>query len=304
MTPPISDPWTHRWAVIDGIRLHYVEAGSGPLVLLLHGFPDFWFTWRKQIPVLARAGFRVLAPDLRGYNESDKPPGIDNYRIERIVGDLLGLITHIGESQAHVVGHDWGGGIAWTLAMSHPSVVDQLAILNAPHPALFLRELRRPAQLLRSWYMFFFQLPFLPEWWLSLGNFVLIEPVWRKPPPPALPFTEDEIRQYKKALARPGALTAALNYYRAAFRRFGTLAQNIRPISRPTLVLWGERDPYVGLHVLQGLEEWVVNPRIQTFPEAGHWVQTDAPSQVNEALLAFLGGDDQANRFSMNTHKG
>src|SRR5262245_58570023 len=161
----------HRFAVVNSVRLHYAEAGEGPLVVLLHGFPEFWYSWRHQIKGLAAAGFRVIAPDLRGYNESDKPPGIASYRLELLTQDIVELIQHAGEKRAHVVGHDWGGGIAWWLAMQNPQVVERLVILNAPHPVAFFRELRRPAQLLKSWYMFFFQLPWLPEVMLRVGNF-------------------------------------------------------------------------------------------------------------------------------------
>src|SRR5262249_22187334 len=148
-----------RRVVLNGLAFHYVEAGTGPLVVLLHGFPEFWYAWRHQIPALAGAGYYVVAPDLRGYNESDKPLGVRNYRIELLVQDVVALIEHTGVRRAVVVGHDWGGVIAWQLAMDHPERVDRLVILNAPHPAAFLRELRRPTQLLRSAYMLFFQLP-------------------------------------------------------------------------------------------------------------------------------------------------
>src|SRR5579884_3024966 len=171
MTPVVQAQqlWTHRHASVNGVRLHYVEAGRGPLVVLLHGFPEFWYSWRHQIPALAAAGFRVLAPDLRGYNESDKPPGVAAYGLERVAGDVAALVRHAGERRAAVVGHDWGGGIAWWLAMHRPDVVGRLAVLNAPHPAAFRRELRTPGQLLRSWYVFFFQLPALPEWLFRAG---------------------------------------------------------------------------------------------------------------------------------------
>src|SRR5262249_33835635 len=153
-----SEPWAHRHALVGGLRLHYVEAGAGPPVLLLHGFPEFWYSWRHQLPALAGAGFRAWAPDLRGYNESEKPAGVRNYRVRLLVEDVAGLIRHTGAGRATVVGHDWGGVIAWRLAMDRPELVERLVILNAPHPGAFLRELRNPAQWLRSAYVLFFQL--------------------------------------------------------------------------------------------------------------------------------------------------
>jgi pimeloyl-ACP methyl ester carboxylesterase len=276
----------HRYPVVNDIRLHIVDAGSGPLVILLHGFPEFWYSWRHQIPALAAAGFRILAPDLRGYNESDKPAGVANYDIDILAADVVGLIRDAGVDRAAVVGHDWGGGIAWHVALRHPEVVERLVILNAPHPALFLRELRTPAQLRKSWYMFFFQLPWLPEWYLRRGNFAVIDRVLGSAAPGT--FTADNIQAYKNALAQPGALTAAINYYRAAFRRLRSVARVLHPIQIPTLMIWGERDRYLGIRLTEGLDEWVTNLRIERLPNSSHWVQNDAPEQVNELLIQFL----------------
>jgi pimeloyl-ACP methyl ester carboxylesterase len=281
-------PWTHREGVVNGVRLHWVEAGSGPLVLLLHGFPEFWYSWRHQIPALAAAGFRVLAPDLRGYNLSGKPPGVASYRLETLTDDVAGLIAHAGAASAAVVGHDWGGGIAWTLAMRRPEVVRQLAVLNALHPAAFLRELRRPAQLLRSWYMFFFQLPWLPELLLRACNYALLERTLRRDPVRPGAFTEDDIRRYKKALSKPGALTAGINYYRASFRQLRRMIRETPPIMVPTLLIWGERDRYLGPRLTEALERWVPGIRVERLPDASHWVQQDAPERVNALLVEFL----------------
>jgi pimeloyl-ACP methyl ester carboxylesterase len=280
--------WTHRFAEVNGVRLHYVEAGTGPLVILLHGFPEFWYSWRHQLPALAAAGFRALAPDLRGYNESDKPRRVADYRIERLADDVAGLIAHAGEQDAAVVGHDWGGAIAWSLALRRPEVVRKLAVLNAPHPAAFLRELRTPGQLLRSWYMFFFQLPALPEALLRAGNFASLERTLRTEPVRPGAFTDEDVRLYKQALSRPGALTAGINYYRASILRLRRLARQIRPITVPTLLVWGERDRYLGLRLTEGLEPWVPNLRLVRLPNASHWVMNDAPEEVNRLLVEFL----------------
>jgi pimeloyl-ACP methyl ester carboxylesterase len=280
--------WRHRRAFVNGLHLHYVEAGAGPLVILLHGFPEFWYCWRHQIPVLAAAGFHVVAPDLRGYNESDQPAGIRNYRMDLLVRDVLGLIDLAGAGRATVVGHDWGGAIAWQLAMERPEVIERLAILNAPHPAAFRRELRRARQWLRSWYIGFFQLPWIPEWFLRLGNFALLERMLRRQPVRPDAFTTEDIRRYQQALSTPGALTAALHYYRAAWRDRARAARGMGQVTCPTLLIWGERDAYLGVGLTQGLEPWVPNLRIERL-DASHWVQNDAVETVNRLLVDFLG---------------
>lgn len=279
------EPWSHRTATINGLRFHYVEAGTGPLVVLLHGFPEFWYAWHHQIPALAAAGFHAVAPDLRGYNETDKPPGVHNYRIDLLLSDIVGLIEHTGERRAVVVGHDWGGALAWYLAIRKPEVVNKLIILNAPHPAAFRRELRRWDQWLRSTYILFFQLPALPEWLLQAGDYYFLKRMLRRQPARPGAFTADDVARYRQALARPGARTAALNYYRAALR-FHAGPPAVLPA--PTLLIWGERDPYLGVRLTQGLDEWVPNLQIERLPNASHWVQNDAPEEVNRLLLAFL----------------
>jgi pimeloyl-ACP methyl ester carboxylesterase len=284
-----GDGWTHHEAQVNGIHLHYVEAGTGPLVVLLHGFPEFWYEWRHQIPALAAAGFRVVAPDLRGYNRSAKPAGIGSYRLEELVRDVAGLIRYLGAERAAVAGHDWGGLIAWYLAMLRPEVVDRLIVLNAPHPAAFARELRSPAQLLRSSYALFFQLPWLPEAVLRAGDFALLQRIFRTQPVRRGAYTGDDIQRYKDALRQPGALTAAINYYRAALRR--SLVRAKRDVSRidhPTLLIWGERDRYLNIRLTQGLEEWVPGIRVERIREASHWVPVDAPELVNRLLIDFL----------------
>jgi pimeloyl-ACP methyl ester carboxylesterase len=291
--PPIDsarEPWTHRAAIVNGVRLHYVEAGAGPLVILLHGFPEFWYSWRRQVPALAEAGFRAVAPDLRGYNESARPPGVRNYRIELLVDDMAEFIAHLGTDRATVVGHDWGGAIAWILAMRRPERVQRLVILNAPHPAAFVRELATWEQKLRSWYMLFFQLPLLPEWLLRAGDFALVGRMFRRDPVHPEAFTSEDIRRYKKALSRPGALTAALNYYRALFRFGRDKLRDVRPISAPTLLIWGERDRALVIRNTEGVDRWVPGIRVERIADSSHWVQNDAPERVNRLLIEFLRG--------------
>jgi pimeloyl-ACP methyl ester carboxylesterase len=281
----------HREAAL-GVRLHYVEVGDGPPVVLLHGFPECWYCWRHQIGPLADAGFRVLAPDMRGYNESDKPRGVRNYRLPLLVQDVIGLIRHAGADRAAIVGHDWGGVIAWSVAMAHPEVVERLAVLNAPHPLAYWRELANPVQLLRSWYVLFFQLPWLPEWVIRAGDFALLERAFRREPVRRDAFTEADVRFYKEALRKPGALTAMVNYYRAMLRHPGDMPA-ARQITAPTLLIWGERDRYLVPDLSRGLTRYVQTLRVERLPDCSHWAPADAAGRVNELLVEFLraGGD-------------
>jgi epoxide hydrolase 4 len=285
----LSDLVEHRYADLGDVRLHYVEAGEGPLVVLLHGFPQFWYMWRFQIPALAEAGFRVVAPDLRGYNLSEKPRGVRSYRVELLARDVERLILACGEESAVIVGHDWGAAVAWVTAMMHPGRVKQLGILNVPHPERFARGLLRPAQLLRSSYMFFFQVPRLPENALAARDFASLRYALRNEPVRPRAFTYEDIELYVEALARPGALTAALNYYRALFRRNPLKARTLlRRIEEPVMVIWGERDRYLGKELAEPDPSWVPNLRVERLPDASHFVAEDRPDEVNFLLLEFL----------------
>lgn len=284
-----ASPLRHAEGRVNGIRLHWVEQGEGPPVVLLHGFPEFWYAWRKQLPALAAAGYRAVAPDLRGYNLSDKPAGVRAYRIEALLGDLAGLIAHLGEEKAHVVGHDWGGAFAWYAPLLCPDRLLSLALLNAPHPLAFRRELRtNTSQRKKSAYVFLFQLPFLPERRLRARNFAILEKMLLRDPVTPGSFSEEDIRLYKEALARPGALTAAVNYYRAALRFPPRVRGRTWPADLKTLLLWGTRDRYLGPGLLEGLDAWVPNLTVERL-EASHWIQGDAPGRVNGLLIRFLG---------------
>jgi len=278
---------SHHRVIVNGVGLHLVEAGQGPPVVMLHGFPEFWYSWRHQIPALAAAGYRPVAPDLRGYNESDKPPGVASYRSDKLVGDVAGLIEYLGAGPVVVVGHDWGGLIAWLLVMRRPELVRGLVVLNAPHPATFLRELPHARQFLRSWYMFFFQLPWFPEALLRFQRFGMLGHALRSQTRHSNAFTPEDIQRYKHALARPGALTAAINYYRAAFRYRREAEKCFRPVRGPALVIWGDLDSYLNPHVLDGLPAWAPDARLIRLPNASHWVQNDEPETVNRLILEF-----------------
>ncbi|HEX6748534.1 MAG TPA: alpha/beta hydrolase [Longimicrobium sp.] len=291
----MAEAWAHHEAVVNNVRLHWVEQGDGPLVVLLHGFPEFWWGWRRQIPALAAAGFRVVAPDMRGYNLSAKPRGASSYRVSILLEDVAALVRHLGAERAHLTGHDWGGVVAWHAAMRRPEIVGRLAIINAPHPTIFAREMRRPRQFLRAWYAMAIQLPALPEAAIRAGNFRALERLFRGTATPGA-FSDEDIARYKEALRRPGALTAALNYYRAyrssLVRRMGTKKKRPRRIvESPTLVIWGEKDRALDLHNLDGLERYVPDLRVERLPHASHWVMADDPERVNSLLIEFFRGD-------------
>jgi pimeloyl-ACP methyl ester carboxylesterase len=303
----------HRYVETNGIRLHCAVDGDGPLVILLHGFPECWYSWRHQIAALAPR-FRVVAPDLRGYNESDKPPGVSAYALPELVADVRGLIEAFGERQAVIVGHDWGGGIAWTFAMDHPEMTRRLVALNCPHPAIFAQHLRSNGrQLARSWYMFFFQIPWLPETLLGLRHARPVADAIRRSAVRQDSITAEDFAYLRDAASRPGALRSAVNYYRATFR--SPLAQAMWPawlrrfvhgdrpvegvrerledwpkITAPTLLIWGENDVALGKELTLGTEALIAAPLdIKYIPLCGHWVQQEQPVLVNGYLLDFLG---------------
>jgi epoxide hydrolase 4 len=281
------------YAQLGDVRLHYVEAGDGPLVVLLHGFPEFWFGWRRQIPALAEAGFRVVAPDMRGYNLSSRPADVAAYAIDLLAADVRDLIRERGADRAFLVGHDWGGGVAWATAINHPEVVERLAILNAPHPRRMLQGLRRPRQLARSWYMFLFQLPWLPERLLSARRWSGLRRALEGDARPGA-FTEQDIAHYVEAWSQPGATMAMLNYYRAAFRQRRHASERSGAVAAPTLVIWGERDRALGAELAEPDHADVPNlDRVVRLPDASHWVQHDEPEQVGQLLIEFFGGGAQ-----------
>lgn len=288
-TRPGGPGLRHRYADLGDVRLHYVEAGTGPLVILLHGFPEFWYSWRHQITALAEAGFHAVAPDMRGYNLSDKPKAVRDYRIELLARDVARLIRACGSDRATVAGHDWGAGVAWQFAMSYPDLLDRLVIMNVPHPLQFLRGLRTWRQLKKSWYMFFFQIPWIPEAILRAGNFAMVRRIFRSDPVRPDAFTDEDIDWYVGALSVPGALTGGINYYRALFRQNPIRrGQSIRRIDAPVLVIWGEQDRFLGAELAEPDRKWVPNLRVERLADASHWVQVDQPETVNALLIDFL----------------
>ncbi|GER85605.1 hydrolase [Thermogemmatispora aurantia] len=291
MTGEERSSWEHRFITANGIRLHYVTQGEGPLVLLLHGFPEFWYSWRHQIPVLAEAGYCVVAPDLRGYNESEKPRW--GYDLRTLARDVAALMVALGYERAIVMGHDWGGVIAWQVAMRYPELVERLVIMNAPHPAAMLRELRSLKQLRMSWYIFAFQLPWLPEYMLGRNGANEIGRMLRGSAVQKDAFPRSVTAYYQAAMSKPGALPAALAYYRQFVRDLprSLWRRQLRAwprIQAPTLLLWGLQDIALSVELTYGLEPYVKQLRVVYLPESGHWVQQEQPEQVNRLLLNFL----------------
>jgi pimeloyl-ACP methyl ester carboxylesterase len=284
------------YAEIGGQRLHYVETGHGPLIVLLHGFPEFWYGWRQQISQLAAAGFRVVAPDMRGYNLSSKPAGVAAYDTNPLVADIRGLIHERGAESALLVGHDWGGTVAWDVAMSHPEVVDRLAILNAAHPRKLLQGLRTPRQLRKSWYFFFFQPPDLPERFVRARHWRFFRRFLHDARPGS--FTPQDIDRYVEAWSQPGAATGMLNYYRASVRQSPKRsAAQLCPIQAPTLVIWGQRDRYLGAELAEPDRADVPNlDRVERLPRASHWVHHDEPDRVTQLLTGFFAPAQPARR--------
>jgi epoxide hydrolase 4 len=273
-----------------GLKFEVATAGAGDkLALLLHGFPECAHSWRHQFPALVALGYRVWAPNLRGYANTERPKGVAAYTVQQLEGDVSDLIDASGAKSVLLMGHDWGGGVAWSYAMHGTRPIERLVVLNSPHPLLFARALRSRAQLRRSWYMFFFQLPLLPELVLGRAHASLITNIIRDTAVHPERFSDDELAIYRDNASIPGALTAMLNYYRAMGRTLARGSQrrgaNIRV---PTLLVWGEQDAALGMDMTHGTEHFVDKLTLRTIPDASHWVQQDAPEAVNALLEEWL----------------
>ena len=278
--------WHHDTIQTNGIKLHYVTQGNGPLMLLLHGFPEFWYSWRHQIPAFA-ADHKVVALDLRGYNDSDKPEAQSAYVMAEFIKDVKGVIEGLGYDRCTLVGHDWGGAIAWSFAYAYPEMVDRLIVLNFPHPAKFAEGLRTPQQLLRSAYIFFFQIPIVPELLIQLNDFQLLEAAFKGMAVNKTAFGTDDIEAYKNAFAKRNTLTSALNYYRNVFAQ-GVTTRDWGILTVPTLLIWGEADTALGKELTDNTEKYVQDFRIRYIPNCSHWVQQEQPQLVNQLMREFL----------------
>jgi pimeloyl-ACP methyl ester carboxylesterase len=272
----------------DGVSLHVVTAGdpADPLVILLHGFPEYWYEWSDYIEPLVAAGYRVLVPDQRGYNRSEKPASVRSYRISKLSGDIRTLVHSEDRESAHIIGHDWGGAVGWDLALRHPDTVDQLGIINAPHPVVFKRVLRSNlSQLRKSWYMFMFQLPRLPEWFFRRSNYEPLVSALREGSLSGA-YSVSDLEQYRRAWAEEGALTGMLNWYQAAFRHRENPPQE--RVRAPTLLIWGEKDQALRPELAPESLNYCTEGRLEQFADATHWIPQEYPERVSELLVDHL----------------
>ncbi len=272
----------------NGVRLHTIQAGPehGPLVVLLHGFPEFWYCWHDQIRPLADAGFRVVVPDQRGYNLSDKPDDVNAYHMDELAADIVGLIDAAGRGKASVVGHDWGAAVAWWVALHYPDRVEKLCAVNVPHPTVMRRAIRnRWDQRFRSWYFAFFQIPAVPEAFMRFHNWGAVVRTMERSSQPGT-FSPTDFERYRQAWRQPGAFSAMIDWYRAVVRQ--RPSPRTDRVTVPTLVIWGAQDDFIEKRTAWESVEFCDDGRVAMLPDATHWVQHDEPIRVGEILLDFL----------------
>lgn len=288
-----SGDYEETYVTTNGVRLHIILTGdpAGKPVVLLHGFPEFWYSWRHQIPALSGAGFRLIVPDQRGYNLSDKPVGVRSYRLENLVNDVLGLTDHFGYDRVDLVGHDWGAAVAWEVAIHFPQRLKRLAILNVPHPAVMTAFLAKsPAQMIKSWYIAFFQIPGLADRLLRIRDYAVLGRLLAGSGKPET-FSAGDLVEYREAWSQPGALTAMINWYRALLRYRPASPVDHR-VHLPTLMIWGKRDVALGFAMVKPSIDLCDHGLLKVFEEATHWVQHDEPAEVNRELIQFLQSAD------------
>jgi len=284
MPPPLQEVFFQNGSV----RLHAVAAGpaSGPVVLLLHGFPEFWYGWRRQIEPLTAAGFRVIVPDQRGYNLSSKPKGVSAYALPELVSDVVAIADALGQEKIYLAGHDWGAAVAWSAALLHPERLAKLCILNVPHPSVMRKFISaHPRQTLHSWYMFFFQLPWLPEAFFSAFDFRIGTRALLQSSRPGT-FNAEDLSQYRAAWSQPLAVTSMINWYRALFRVRVKFPD--KTVRAPTRILWGERDAFLLSEMAHESLRYCANADLFTFANATHWLQHEEPARVSELMIEFF----------------
>ena len=292
-TPEPDSGVTMRWVEANGQRFELAEAGSGNrLALCLHGFPELHYSWRFQIPMLVERGYRVWAPNMRGYGGSSRPTGIDAYALDQLTEDVAALIDASGADEVTLIAHDWGAIVAWAFAIRKLRPLARLVILNVPHPMVGQREIKHWRQFKKSWYIFFFQIPWLPEKLLGRNDAKGVGQLVARSSCDQSKFGPDVQAMYSAAAARPGALTAMLNYYRALVRRNDSVDLGDGRIETPTLMIWGEEDVALNIRCTEGTEEWVPNLELHRLPGVSHWVQQEAPDTVNEILGDWLARTD------------
>lgn len=280
----------HAYVQANGLNFHVAQIEQeAPLVLFLHGFPECWYSWRSQLPVVAKAGFRGWAPDMRGYNLSSKPRGVDAYHLDVLALDVQELLNAARADKVVLVGHDWGALVAWRFAMDYPERVAKLVIMNVPHPARTSAGFLMPRQWLKSWYIAAFQIPWLPESFIR-RNARLVAEGLRASAVRKYAFSDEDLDVYANAIAQPRAMHCAINYYRALVRSGFWLP--LKRIEVPTLMIWGENDIALSKELTYGTEKWVSDFRIHYIPNCGHWVQNEAAEQVNRLMLEFISAQE------------
>lgn len=275
----------------NGLTFEVDQCGSGDkFALLLHGFPESKFSWRFQMPLLAKLGYTVWAPNMRGYGKTSRPANVADYHIDHLVADAAALIDAAGAKNTLLMAHDWGAVIAWQFAIRKARPLDRLVIMNVPHPACMTRELRTWAQLKKSWYIFFFQIPWLPERMLGARGGDPIRRAFVDMAVDKARFPVAVTDEYRRNALEPGALKAMINYYRAAMRA-GTAAMNPPGmIETPTLMIWGEEDSALGKATTVGTDQYVRDLTLRYLPGVSHWVQQEAPERVNAMIEAWITG--------------
>ena len=288
-TPDPASGIAIDWVEANGLTFEVAQCGQGDhLALCLHGFPELHYSWRHQMPLLAEMGYRVWAPNLRGYGGTTRPHAVRDYGLDHLTRDIAALIDASGARKVTLIAHDWGAIIAWAFAIMKLRPLERLVIMNVPHPQVLRRELRRWEQLKKSWYVFFFQLPWLPERRIGSNGGRTIGELFRRTSCNPENFGRDVTATYAAGAARPGAPRAMVNYYRAAMRYRDVIDLGDYRVETPTLMVWGEEDVALNIRCTQGTEQWVPNLTVERLPGVSHWVQQDAPDAVNAILSDWL----------------
>ena len=278
-----------RFIETNGVKLHVMEAGpeDGPMILFLHGFPEFWWAWRKQLPYFADKGYRVVAPDQRGYNLSDKPEGVAAYNIDKLAKDMIGLLDAYGQKQVYLVGHDWGASVSWWLALKYPDRFRKLVILNVPHPKIMAKNVfTNTAQMQRSWYIFFFQIPGAVDRLAAAGDYEWVLQLITTSANPGT-FSPAELEEYRKAFRQPGAFTAMVNWYRAMIQTQSEPPRSF-DVTVPMIFMWGEEDVAMLTEMADQSMRYCKQGRLIKLPGVSHWIQHEAADKVNAQIAEFF----------------
>jgi pimeloyl-ACP methyl ester carboxylesterase len=281
-----------RFIRTNGVKLHVKEAGpeDGPMILFLHGFPEFWYAWRKQIGYFAEKGYLAVAPDQRGYNLSDKPKGIEAYKLDELAKDAVGLIDAYRRDKIFLVGHDWGASVSWWTALKYPERLKKLVIMNVPHPKVMgTNLLRNPKQIQKSWYIFFFQLPMAAEKLAESNNYEWPLDMIRESSRPGA-FTPEELEKYREAFAKPGAFSAMVNWYRASLQARNEIPESFQ-VRVPMLLLWGVNDTALLDEMADQSMKYCPEGRLLKFDQASHWIQHEEAGTINPMLDDFFRKD-------------